>query len=136
MLAFLLAAALGCGDLCGADAVAHYTALLEDGGYGRFSHERAGFLILESEGAVTLAPWNATAGFQRASHRGGIPAGAIAVAHTHPRGASGPSAGDRDLARRIGLPVVVITPDAVVAAIPDGTIRTLIAGPGWWRSAR
>ena len=136
MFAFLLAAVVGCGDLCGTDAAAHYAALLEDGGYGRFSHERAGFLILESGGAVTLAPWNATAGFQRASHRGGIPAGTIAVAHTHPLGAAQPSAGDRDLARRIGLPVVVITPDAVIAAMPDGTIRTLIAGPGWWRSAR
>ena len=136
MLAFLLAAVLGCGELCAAEAALHYAALLEDGGYGRFSHERAGFLIRESGGAVTLAPWNATAGFQRASHRGGIPPGTIAVAHTHPRGARLPSAGDRDEAQRLGLPVVVITPDAVVAAMPDGTIRILITGSGWWRSAR
>lgn len=132
----LAAAVLGCGDLCGPEATGHYAALLEEGGYGRLSHERAAFLIREDGGAITLAPWGASAGFQRASYSGGIPSGAIAVVHTHPLGAPKPSAGDHEEAKRTGLPVVVITPSAVVAAMPDGTARTLIAGPRWWRSAR
>ena len=136
MLAFLLAAALGCGDLCSAEAAGHYAALLEEGGFGRLPHERAAFLIRESGGAITLAPWEASAGFQRASHRGAIPAGTIAVVHTHPAGSPLPSAGDRDEARRIGIPVVVVTPGAVIAALPDGSVRTLESAGGWWRSAR
>lgn len=133
---FVLAAVLGCGDLCGAEAIGHYSALLEDGGYGRLSHERAAFLIREDAGPLTLAPWATSAGFQHASYRGGIPSGAIAVLHTHPLGAPKPSAGDHAAARRIGLPVVVITPAAVIAAMPDGTARTLISAPRWWRSPR
>jgi proteasome lid subunit RPN8/RPN11 len=136
MLAFLLAAVLRCGDLCGAEATGHYAALLEAGGFGRLPHERAAFLIRESGGAMTLAPWEGSAGFQRASHRGGIPAGTVAVVHTHPAGAPRPSAGDRDEARRIGRPVIVITPGAVIAALPDGSTRTLESSHGWWRSAR
>lgn len=136
MLAFLLAATLGCGDLCGAEATGHYAALLEAGGFGRLPHERAAFLIRESGGAITLGAWEGSAGFQRASHRGGIPPGTIAVIHTHPAGAPGPSAGDREEARRIGMPVVVVTPDGVIAALPDGSVRTLESSRKWWRSAR
>jgi hypothetical protein len=136
MFMFVLAAVLGCGDLCGAEAAGHYAALLEEGGYGRLSHERAAFLIREDGGSLTLAPWGASAGFQRASHSGAIPRGAIAVVHTHPLGAPRPSAGDHREAKRIALPVVVITPSAVIGAMPDGTARTIIAGPHWWRSAR
>ena len=40
-----------------AEAAGHYAALLESGGFGRFPHERAAFLIRESGGAITLAPW-------------------------------------------------------------------------------
>ena len=133
---FVLAAVLGCGDLCGPEAMGHYAAMLEEGGYGRLSHERAAFLIREERGSFTLAPWGASAGFQHASFRGSIPSGAIAIVHTHPLGALKPSAGDHEEAKRIGLPVVAITPAAVVAAMPDGTARTLVAAPRWWRSAR
>jgi hypothetical protein len=133
MLMFVFAAVLGCGDLCDSQAIGHYAALLEEGGYGRLSHERAGFLIREDGGALTLGPWAASAGFQRASFRGGIPPGAIAVLHTHPLRAPTPSAGDREEARRIGLPVVVITPAGVVAAMPEGSVRTLVSEPRWWR---
>lgn len=132
MLALVLAAVLGCADLCSADAVTHYAALLEQGGYGRLPFERAGFLIRESDGTITLEPWRSF-GFQRASSRLAIPVGAIAIAHTHPLASREPSAGDRETARQVGLPVIVITPDGVTAVVPDGSVQQLVRGGTWWR---
>lgn len=120
MFAYVLFGVLLLHDLSRPEASYWYAALLEDGGYGRLSTERAAFLIRESDGTLTLQPWNDRV-HRKASFRGGIPARTIAVLHTHPRSDARPSARDREEARRIGLPVVVITPDAVIAAMPNGT---------------
>jgi hypothetical protein len=115
MLAALLLSLL----LDSPQAVSWYGFLLEEGGYGRLEREKAAFLIAEGNGTLTLQPWPA-GGHRRASFRGRIPERAIAVLHTHPRGEPRPSANDRAEAKRLGLPVVVITPEAVIAAMPDG----------------
>lgn len=108
-------------------AVSWYAFLLEEGGYGRLEREKAAFLIAEDGGTLTLEPWPSGA-HRRASFRGRIPDRAIAVLHTHPRGEPRPSANDRAQARRLGMPVVVITPEAVVAAMPDGRETVLWSG--------
>jgi len=113
VLAFLLA----CGDLCAPDALFWYDHLLAEGGYGRFERERAAFLIRESDGRLTLEPWNG-GDFRRARFRGAIPDRAIAIIHTHPRREPHPSMHDRHEAARLALPVIVVTPDAVIAARP------------------
>jgi hypothetical protein len=105
-------------------AVSWYGFLLEEGGYGRLEREKAAFLIEEKKGTLTLQPWPAGA-HRRASFRGRIPERAVAILHTHPRGEPKPSANDRAEARRLGMPVVVITPEAVIAAMPDGSELTL-----------
>ena len=133
MLGVLLTFALGCAELCRAEAIDHYAALLADGGYGKLSIERAAFLIRESDGTLTLESWT-NSGFQRAVFRGSIPRGTIAVIHTHPQYAPEPSAGDRAEARRIRLPVIVITPSAVVAAHPDGSVSRIADDRRWWSS--
>ena len=46
--------------------------------------------------------------------------------HTHPLRERMPSAHDRGVAQKIGVPVLVITPAAVVAAMPDGAEVTLL----------
>ena len=126
MLALVFAAALGCGDLCSAAAMDHFADLLASGGYGRLEIERAAFIIRESSGTITMERWESVA-YRRASFRGSVPAGTIAIAHTHPLRSPGPSEHDRVEARRIGLPVIVVTPGGNVAAFPDGTIRKLSA---------
>ena len=126
MLALMLATVIGCGDLCSAAAMDHYEELLASGGYGRFSIERAAFVIRERDGGLTMQRW-ASAAYRRASFRGSIPPGTIAIAHTHPLRSPGPSEHDRVEARRLGLPVIVVTPGGNVAAFPDGTIRKLSA---------
>ncbi|HYI07765.1 MAG TPA: Mov34/MPN/PAD-1 family protein [Thermoanaerobaculia bacterium] len=124
MHALLLLAALACGDLCSPQAAVWYDHLLAEGGYGRLPHERAAFLIRESDGTLTLQPWPDT-GFRHATFRGVVPPRTIAVLHTHPRGESQPSVRDRGEARRLGVPVVVITPEGVVAALPGGAVMAV-----------
>lgn len=131
MLAIVLATLFGCGDLCRPEAMAHYAALLARGGYGRLPFERAGFLIRESDGSLTFAPWP-NSDYQSAIYRGSIAAGTVAIVHTHPLTAPNPSVADMAEARRVQLPVVVIAPEGVVMVKPDGAIER-IAGRGWWR---
>ena len=119
MLALLLVTVLGCGDLCSAQAGRWYDDLLAAGGFGWLQRERAAFLIRERDGALTLAPWD-PGGYRHATFRGSLPARVIAIVHTHPKDTPAPSAHDREEARRLDVPVLVVTPSGVIAAMPDG----------------
>ena len=123
MLALLLAASL---ELASPQALFWYDQLLAEGGYGRFDRERAAFLIRESDGTLTLQPWP-DGGFRHASYRGAIPPRAIAILHTHPADSPQPSARDRAEALRLGVAVVVITPDGAIAT-SAGRTRVLSSG--------
>src|SRR5687768_5241483 len=120
MLPLIFAVVLGCGDLCGDDAMRVYADLLAAGGYGRFRHERAAFLVKVGE-RVTMQSWPSGT-FQRVAFRGVIPKGTIAIAHTHPRDLPWPSAQDREQAKRSGIPIIVITPRSVVLTDTDGSV--------------
>ena len=92
--------------------------LFEKGGYGQLPTERAAFLRVTDSGSIECLLWPRGARFQRATFRGVIPRGVIAVAHTHPNRERLPSHGDHSLANRLGLPVLVITRDGVTVARP------------------
>jgi proteasome lid subunit RPN8/RPN11 len=117
--AIVIIGALLLGDLTDPQAAFWYASLLEESGYGRLPRECAGFLIREADGSLTLAPWP-HGGQRHVTFRGRVPARTIAILHTHPRGEERPSGRDRDEARRLGLPVVTITSEAVIAAMPGG----------------
>ncbi len=123
MLALLLVAALSSPQ-------AHfwYEDLLAESGYGRLPRERAAFLIRESDGTLTTQPWPAGS-YRHATFRGTVPARTIAIMHTHPRGEPRPSSRDRQVARRLGIAVIVITSESTIAAQPDGTELTLARTP-------
>lgn len=131
MLALLLAVSL---DLASPQASFWYEQLLAEGGYGRFDRERAAFLIRERDGSLTLAPWP-DGGFRHASFRGEVPARTIAILHTHPAKLPQPSAQDRAEAKRLGIPIVVITPRSVIVADPNAA-RTPILSSGTSRVRR
>jgi proteasome lid subunit RPN8/RPN11 len=133
VLALLLAA--DCGDLCRGEAVAHYARLFAEAGYGRMPHERAGFLVRETDTTtLTIAPFPLS-GFAHARHRGAVPPNAIAVVHTHPSSSSHwPSSHDVSEARRLRMPVLVIAREGITAAMPDGSIVEL-EGRQWLTSA-
>lgn len=101
-----------------------YDDLLASAGYGRMPYERAAFLIVERDGSLTLAPWSC-GGVRHARYRGAIPSRTLAIVHTHPRGEPQPSSGDRAEARRLGIAVIVVSSESVIAAMPDGATRVL-----------
>ena len=104
-------------------AVELYGRLLAAGKFGMTETEEAAFLI-ESDKGLTLRRWQSKDPF-RASYTGRIPQGAIAIVHTHPYWSAEPSQQDRSEARRIGLPIIVVTRDVTIAANPDGTLTRL-----------
>lgn len=126
MYALVVLGMLLFSDLTSRNALSWYDVMLEEGGFGRLPRERAAFLIRESDGTLTLQPWD-DYGHRRASFRGRIPERALAVLHTHPMGEERPSSHDRAEARRIGMPVVVITPGGVIGAMPEGNDVTLLS---------
>jgi hypothetical protein len=129
MLGLVLAVALStqCTDLCSPAAVLYYADLLQHAGYGQLPVEHAAFLIRESDGSLTTEPWR-DSGHRRVRFRGAIPPNTIAVVHTHPKDAPLPSVHDRIEARKIDLPVLVVTPAGVAAAFPDGRLVQLVDG--------
>ena len=131
MLALLLAAALDLAsppahDLASPQAHFWFAELLADGGYGRLGRERAAFLIREDDGTLTLEPWPG-GGFRHATFRGAVPPRTIAILHTHPANAPQPSAHDVAEAKRLGIAIVVITPESVIATTA-GRTRVLSSG--------
>jgi hypothetical protein len=117
--AMLVLGVLLFSDLTSGQARSWYSLMLAEGGYGRLPREQAAFLIRERDGSLTLQPWTDCA-HRRASFRGRIPERTLAVLHTHPADEEQPSNVDRAEARRLGMPVLVITPSGVIAAMPHG----------------
>jgi hypothetical protein len=96
-----------------ADVISAFDTLLRKSGYGRLGEERAGFLVYE-DGSFRLVMWPPTHKFHSEEWQGPIPAGTVAVVHTHPPNLPDPSAQDRDEAQRIGAPIIVLTPRSIV----------------------
>jgi hypothetical protein len=93
------------------------------GWYGRVDWERAAFLRIGERGLFTCDVWPAKLQFHAATWTGRIPAGTAAIIHSHPRTLPNPSVNDILEAHRLGIPVIVVTPDAVTMVLPsDGTI--------------
>jgi hypothetical protein len=95
----------------------------------RHQQEQAAFLRHRPDGHLTLTRW--PPGDQTsATYRGSVPPDCIAIVHTHPENAPRPSVRDIANAIRLHIPVVVITPDGVMMAAPDGVVVELF-GRGW-----
>ncbi|HEX7419040.1 MAG TPA: Mov34/MPN/PAD-1 family protein [Thermoanaerobaculia bacterium] len=61
--------------------------------------------------------------FHAATWTGRMPEGTAAIIHSHPRTLPNPSQNDILEAHRLGIPVIVVTPDAVTMVLPrDGTL--------------
>ena len=122
---------LSCGPLCSADAFTQYAGLFTRAQSGNSRVEEGAFLILDDNGRVHAIDWKSGES-DRVSYAGPRPEHCIGTMHTHPLfGDTQPSRGDRDEARRVGLPFVVVSRVAVTVAWPDGTVSTLIEGGRW-----
>lgn len=123
-------------DLFASERVRGYLAgLVQDGGMGRLPFERAAFVTMDADGEFHCVAWPRSGARKREEFHGVIPAGTIAIAHTHPIGVPDPSAQDRSVAQRLGLPLFVATPRDLRVVTPDGATLTLIDNRLWVRAA-
>ncbi|MCU1246891.1 MAG: Prokaryotic s of the domain [Acidobacteria bacterium] len=112
-----------------------FAQLLALGGYGRRPDERAAFVVARGDGRFDCVLWPATNGFRSASWQGSRPKGTVAIAHTHPRTLPDPSLHDAEEARRLGLPIYVLTPQQVALVAAEGQTSVLASGEGWWQES-
>jgi proteasome lid subunit RPN8/RPN11 len=95
--------------------------------------EVAAFVVRDADGSISTVMWPHTANRRSEHYDGTIPVGTVAIAHTHPLFAERPSRGDIEQARRIGLPVYVITRWNLYVVDSTGTVVPLIKQKNWAR---
>jgi len=115
----------GPGVLRDPDVVACLVHVLQAGAYGSRETERAAFLVVQADQTLECRDWPATHAFREARWVGPLPEGVVAVAHTHPVSFPDPSDQDLSEARRLGIPIFVLTPKIVTVAHSDGHRETL-----------
>jgi hypothetical protein len=85
------------------------TELLRNARYGCVNTEEAAFLIRDAHGSTFFLRWRANGELNRATWHGPLPAGTVAIVHTHPNWLPMPSNIDARVARETSLPVYVVT---------------------------
>ena len=97
--------------------------------------EVASFITRNADGTLSCVRWPHTASIRAAHYQGAIPPGTVAVAHTHPQQFEKPSSGDIEQAKRIGLPIYVISRWYLYVIDPSsGASIALITQKNWMRS--
>jgi hypothetical protein len=114
LIAFLASQSFGQSfDFRGTVDDPHVLSLLQDlavrGAYKLGGLEVAAFIVQEPDGGFSCLLWPASAGFRSEHFSGTIPAGTVAVAHTHPGYFERPSSRDVAESKRIALPIYVVT---------------------------
>jgi len=115
----------GPGVLRDSAVVTCFVHVLTAGAYGGRNTERAAFLVVQADHSLECRDWPATHEFREARWVGPLPEGVVAVAHTHPLSFPDPSDQDLSEARRLGIPIFVLTPKIVTVAHSDGHRETL-----------
>lgn len=103
--------------------------LLREAQYGRATSEHAAFLVSDADGEIHLVKWRGERRRMSATHYGRIPEGTVAIVHTHPNALPDPSPGDAALARRLNIPVYVLTRTRITRT--RGGSPELIAAGDW-----
>jgi hypothetical protein len=104
--------------------------------YGSFDRfERAAFIVDRGNGELECIVWQLSNERERATFRGAIPAGTIAIIHTHPFNMPWPSDQDEKEAHRLGIPIYALTPLTVTKAEPAEP-RPLLVRKGAWLDPR
>jgi hypothetical protein len=115
-------------------AMAQFFCLFRASQYGVAEYESAAWIV-SSGGGVTLHWWPASFSYNKETFKGVRPTGSIAFVHTHPSSASSqPSRGDKDASSKVGLPLYVISSDAIWRT--DGSSDAQVAEDGWWKPYR
>lgn len=111
-----------------------FAELLENAKRLPAGREAAAFLVRDSQRGLYLIRWPASETPRQSTFSGRIPAGAIAIAHTHPELAHlrMPSAHDAALARRSGLDIYVLTHAEIwLAQGVSGRVVRVVSNGSW-----
>jgi hypothetical protein len=107
-------------------ARAVFWRLLQRSRYGFDAIEHAAFLIRHRDGTLSWVDW--PEGERNAARwEGAYPAGVVAIAHTHRNWQGQPSKVDIASARRIGLPIYVVTRNGI-SKTERGSVETVLHG--------
>lgn len=93
---------------------------------GFATSESAAFLVTQADGSIQCIDWPTTRDFKQARWSGPLPDGVVAMAHTHPLSSPFPSPEDMAEARRVGMPIYVLTPNMINVVHADGRAETLV----------
>ena len=130
----MLAAAcdVGAAELaCDPEVLRQSWDLLRTASWGQSNYEHAAFIVRDDAGHHQFVLWPFSHDSLRAQFHGEMPEHVEAIVHTHPNSRPSPSADDVLLARRLQLPVYVLTRTAI--AKTDG-VATLFIWMGAWKS--
>jgi proteasome lid subunit RPN8/RPN11 len=108
-----------------------FANLMREARSGFTSEESAAFVVMNADGALRCIDWPATHAFKEAHWKGPIPAGVVAMAHTHPLRSPYPSVDDRNEAVRIGMPIFVLSPQIISLVHRNGDEETLLCCKVW-----
>jgi hypothetical protein len=98
--------------------------------WGDFS-ETAAFLVRDTAGDLQCLLWPETNEYQKQTFPGELPPRTVAVIHTHPETLPNPSKADIEQARRLGLPLFVLTRQRVTAVDAEGNVVPVVARSLW-----
>ncbi|HEY6844032.1 MAG TPA: hypothetical protein VI391_07685 [Thermoanaerobaculia bacterium] len=93
--------------------------------------ERAAFIIDRGDGDIQCVMWPGGDQYERASFRGSIPPGTIAIIHTHPVNVPWPSEQDQREARRLRITIYALTPTSITKALPSNDPPVLVRKGAW-----
>lgn len=88
---------------------AYLADVLREAGSGRRATERGAFLLLDERGEYRCLLWPSSFTLRRESFTGPIPDNTVAIVHNHPEDSPFGSFQDQQQARRIGVPIFVLT---------------------------
>src|SRR6185295_9360033 len=83
--------------------------MFADTRFGHAMNEEAAFIVRAADGSLSAVRWPSSDGPHRSQWKAPVPAGAVAIAHTHPNGQPRPSIADSRTAELMKIPVYVVT---------------------------
>lgn len=133
MFALLLVTVIAGHDLA-ADArvIDFFSDVYVHAGLSNRYAETAAFLVRDTAGDVQCLAWPLTNESRKESFSGAIPLQTIALVHSHPSMDRLPTAHDKDVARALHLPMIVLTQSNITLFDPDSNETTLIVDNRTW----
>jgi hypothetical protein len=109
-----------------------FADILQQGGFGRWKTERAAFIVRDERNRYRCVAWPSDGHLYRQQFRGAMPAGTVAIIHTHPKELPEASQGDKETAVRLSVPIFVLTPLNIELITDRGVAVPVIRNHLWF----